>query len=262
VRPALDQVPSTAFDRRSVGVRRALLVAALPALVAATPVELAVHVASDGDDPAVDQAWIDTAVATANERLGPAGVAFTATVAKPDGVPAEVLTVAQRDALAAHAEAGTLHVFVVGKLANKDRSGDWINGVTWRYAGPDRGLRGRRYIVVARDALVDTLAHELGHFFGLAHATDPANLMMAPGRTPGATLDERQLARVRARAAAWARRARRRRAPATCSSRRRTRSSACTASTRTPATRCRPGPGHRCCTSRCPDTRRRGCGSG
>jgi hypothetical protein len=158
-----------------LGVLRAAIVLALPALVAATtPVELAVHVAVDGDaEPAVDQAWLDAALAAANERLGPAEVAVTATAASADGVPIDVDTVEQRDALAAHATGAALHVFVVRRLADKDKAGGWINGVTWRYRGTDRALRGRRYIVVGKDALVDTLAHELGHFFGLAHTTDP-----------------------------------------------------------------------------------------
>jgi hypothetical protein len=179
---------------------------AVPARVAATPVELAIHVAADADaTPAVDQAWLEAALAAANERLGPAAVAFSTTPASGDGVPIDVDTVDQRDALAAHATGTALHVFVVRRLADKDKSGDWINGVTWRYRGTDRALRGRRYIVVGKDALVDTLAHELGHFFGLAHTTDPANLMTAPGREPGAILDDEQLQRVRSRAAAWAR---------------------------------------------------------
>ena len=189
---------------------RAAIVLALPALVAATPVELVVHVAVDGDaDPAVDQGWLDDALAAANERLGPAEVAVTATAAGGDGVPIDVDTVEQRDGLAAHATGTALHVFVVRRLADKDKSGDRINGVTWRYRGTDRALRGRRYIVVDKGALVDTLAHELGHFFGLAHTTDPANLMTAPGRERGAGLDATQLQRVRSRAAAWARRRKR-----------------------------------------------------
>ena len=171
---------------------RVLLALALPLLVAAapTPVTVTVHVAAGAE---ADDAWIAAEIQTATERLGAAGVEFSAAPAEARDVPAEVTTVAQRDDLAALAPRdGTIHLFVVRKLADKDAPG-WINGVTWRH-------RDRRYLVIAHaDALPDTLAHELGHFFGLSHTTAPENLMTAPGRRDGATLDPRQIAIVRRR---------------------------------------------------------------
>ena len=104
-----------------------------------------------------------------------------------------------RDALAPLAAAdGTVHVFIVEKLADKDKDGV-IGGVTW--------LHGRhRYIIVSRDdGKEDTLAHELGHFFGLSHTTDPHDLMTSD-RERGGTLTDEQLAIVRRRYAAFTRR--------------------------------------------------------
>lgn len=178
------------------------ILAALPLLVAAAPVELVVHVAAGEDGAAVsDDAWIDDAIATANTLFGGADLSLSRAHGDPAGVPVEVASVADRDALALLAADGALHVFVVSRLADKDSQGAWIKGVTWRYAG---GKRTARYLIVARDSAAgDTLAHELGHFFGLHHTTLRDNLMTSPGRDQGAALDEAQLAIVRRRAASW-----------------------------------------------------------
>lgn len=193
-------------------VRTAAIVAILLGLAGrasadSTSITLTVHVATTAGTAVSDDAWIADEIATATARFTDADVAFTRADGAADGVPADVATVADRDALAALApDDGTVHVFVVDKLANKDAEG-YINGVTWRYAGAKRALRGRRYIVLARgDALVDTLAHELGHMFGLSHTDEPTNLMMAPGRDDGATFDADQLATVARKAAAFAKR--------------------------------------------------------
>jgi len=175
-----------------------------------TAITLTVHVATTAGQAVSDDSWIADEIATATARFTAADVTFSRADGAADGVPAEVATVADRDALAALApDDGTVHVFVVDKLANKDAEG-YINGVTWRYAGGKRTLRGRRYIVIARgDALVDTLAHELGHMFGLSHTDEPTNLMMAPGRDDGATFDADQIATVARKARSWAARPRR-----------------------------------------------------
>jgi len=183
------------------GMRAAAIAVALalPLLAAATPVALTVHVAVGADGaPVADAAWVAGEVRIAGERLGPAGATFAAADGAADHVPAEVATVAERDALAALApDDGTVHVFVVARVADKDKDGP-IGGVTWHHGGK------RIIIVSASGARVDTLAHELGHFFGLAHAAARDNLM-TPSRDPGGTLTAAQLRTVRRRLAAWAR---------------------------------------------------------
>lgn len=189
---------------------RLALAAALPLLVAATPVELAVHVAEVDGVAIADAAWIDDQVETAIGHFDPAGVTLTWRDAGTPAPVADVITVDDRDALAAAAaDRDVVHVFVVTQLADKDVEGAWLNGVHWRYGGDDDDQRGRRYVIVSRAThWPSTLAHELGHFFGLGHTTAADGLMTSGGRRGDGppTLDRKQRKRIKARAKAWARR--------------------------------------------------------
>lgn len=185
---------------------------ALPAAAAADTegVILTVHVArGDNGEGVAQREWIDERVETASERLAGAGVSFSWQPGSGDGVPIVIDSVAGRHGLAEIARPDrTVHVFVVQKLADKDIEGAWLNGVHWRYHGGKPRLRGRRYIILSAESrYVDTLAHELGHFFGLSHQTDPGNLMTTPIRKAGAAaLDDRQLRRIKKRVRQWLRR--------------------------------------------------------
>lgn len=59
--------------------------------------------------------------------------------------------------------------------------------------------------ISGRNSRVDTLAHELGHIFGLRHTSDPDNIM-AQDRNWGATFTSEQIETVRKRARAYQRR--------------------------------------------------------
>ena len=93
---------------------------------------------------------------------------------------------------------GCIEVFIVASAGDVDREDEEVAGVHWRYLGPSKENRGRRYIILSGGAArPDTLAHELGHWFGLGHVRDTANLMCAGGKREGQGLDAAQRARIR-----------------------------------------------------------------
>jgi hypothetical protein len=140
------------------------------------------HVAADVTTPA----WIAHQVEFANHQFAAVDVGFQ--VASVDAAAVEhVVTRADRDALVAGKLArNTIHVFIVGKLDDIDTPGDIIYGVTWR-------AHDMKYLIVSAQAWERTLAHELGHFFGLPHSSYDVSIMnKSPRDEP--PLDERRFA--------------------------------------------------------------------
>lgn len=112
----------------------------------------------------------------ANEVYAPHHLSFVeAAAARADlvGVPAEVVTRADRDAYAGLLVPGAVNVFVVERLMDVDEPGRTRMGVAWRCL---RDLE-KRYVIVAAYAKPFVLAHELGHFLGNPHSKVRNNLM-------------------------------------------------------------------------------------
>ncbi|NMB73915.1 MAG: hypothetical protein GYA21_02145 [Myxococcales bacterium] len=145
-------------------------------------------------------AYFRDALSRANELFEPARILFLEKEHRY-GEPKnpEIRSRAERDALAVLAPLdGRVHVFLVKRLGDLERSDVDIAGRDWRYQGRRRELAGRRYIIIApTSARLDTMAHELGHFFGLCHSARFDNLMKQIPRDEKATLDKQQLAAIR-----------------------------------------------------------------
>jgi len=163
---------------------------------------LTVHLAADGENPVAEREWIDAFIERANQLYAPVDVSFKVAKTPTFETPGpEITKVAERHALAEHAEPdGSIHIFVVRRLADKKIPGKWISGVHWRYRGKNRKWKGRRYIILSRQAVrVDTPAHELGHYFGLGHVKNSKSRMQPIPRDQDASLLKWQIRRVRKR---------------------------------------------------------------
>jgi hypothetical protein len=174
-------------------------------------VPVAVHLAADAAGAPVEGGdATGTRLRRASALLAPAGLCFTpaATDTLPPGAHTSVTSRAARHALAAAvaAPAKTLEVFVVAALQDLDPKAGWLAGVHWR-APKTKTSPARRYVILSvSGATPDTLAHEIGHWFGLGHATDPHNLMTPASRREGTDLTAGQVAILRKTLAAALRR--------------------------------------------------------
>ena len=122
--------------------------------------------------------WVAGQLERANALLGPVGLALQ--LHSVQALPpkfAHVRSRADRDQLGAKRwEKGYINVFVAGIVDDVDEKGQ-IYGVHWRW----RENKSRRWIILSGEAWPMTLAHELGHFFGLAHNALIGSIMNKAG---------------------------------------------------------------------------------
>ena len=132
------------------------------------------HLAKDDHGPVVSEDFIAEQIAAANKHFERLDVGFQ--IVGVDALPASAVhieTRADRDGLATDRLGGKLiHVFLVGQLDDVDDDSRIDFGVTWHAKHDDR-----KYVIVAAQALPRTLAHELGHFFGLPHSSYAVSIM-------------------------------------------------------------------------------------
>jgi len=126
-----------------------------------------------------NEAWVNEQIAEATRLFTPIGVTLKKASAR--ALPASLARLesrADRDALAAHLEAKRINVMIVASLRDVDDPKLLRMGVHWRH----RKTPAKHWVIVAASARPSTLAHELGHFFGLGH-TDVTDNVMSYSRT-------------------------------------------------------------------------------
>jgi hypothetical protein len=161
------------------------------------PLPISLAVAEVDGAPVRDAAWVDAELAQAHALYAPVGITLRRVASRAlPAARARIETRDDRDALASSVEPHRVNVFVVASLRDVDDPSLYRMGVHWR----SRVRPARHYAIVASDARAITLAHELGHFFGLDHTKVVNNVMSYASDGGPPFFDERQAARVRAMA--------------------------------------------------------------
>ncbi len=144
--------------------------------------------------PIVDAAFVAEQLENAQRLFGTFGVGFALDDARElDTKHLALETRADRDALAVWLDSTAINVFFVDSLRDVDNPERYRMGVTWRKLSDLK----KKYIVVASSARPTTMAHELGHYFGLDHTSVKNNLMSYDRDGGTVFLDQKQGAIIR-----------------------------------------------------------------
>lgn len=167
------------------------------------------HVAVRDGAPVMDGAEIAAWTAGAQAHFAPAGIELSPEVrALPEGW-ARLSSFRDRHRLKRFLVPRRINVFLVGEILDPVTSVSTLRAAARAGFTPGGELAGAHveahgrtpgtYVILsARHGSARSLAHELGHFFGVAHHRDPDNLMSyGPHRS---RFDQRQLDTFRRRA--------------------------------------------------------------
>ena len=165
-----------------------------------TTFPIAMTVSEEEGQPVVDEAWIATEVANANEIFRAHRVGFRVVDHhRADGTHARMETRADRHALGRLMHAQRIDVFAVRSLRDVDDPSRYRQGVHWRPRGV--GAReGAHFVIISSVAGPTVLAHELGHYFGNPHSPTPGNIMSYERGEVPPFFDDAQSTRIRASA--------------------------------------------------------------
>lgn len=162
------------------------------------PVDVAVT--DDESGAVVDRTWIDAEMSLAERIYGPLGVHVRVDQVRSLGAGlARVEDPRMRDRFAPLVVPREIQVFVVRSLRDDVQVGLYRGGVTW----DSRTVPSRRYVILAATAAQSSLAHELGHFFGIRPHSEVKNNLMSYDREDALVfLDAGQQALVKSTARA------------------------------------------------------------
>lgn len=132
------------------------------------------RVAEREEQAVAPASFVAEQLAAANGIYGPLGIELVEHERQAlPGPHAELITRADRDALARYTKKGVINCFVVAKLMDVDEPGRERRGVHWR---PHKQRRNN-FLIVSKISKPYVLAHELGHYFGNPHSDVAGNLM-------------------------------------------------------------------------------------
>jgi hypothetical protein len=160
------------------------------------PMRIAVifHVVRADGEAVAPASFIAEQLAAANSIYRPLGIELV----EREGAPlaaahAELITRADRDALATHVRKGAIHCFIVARLMDVDEPGRERRGVHWH----PRTRPFHSFLIVSKISKPYVLAHELGHLFGNpTHSKVPGNLMSYERTEQPPFLDAAQIRNV------------------------------------------------------------------
>lgn len=152
------------------------------------------HVAQLDGEAVAPPAFIAEQLAAANTIYRPLGIEWVERERVPlEAAHAQLVTRADRDALARQVHKGAIHCFVVGKLMDVDEPGRERRGVHWHPRADPR----RSFLIVSKISKPFVLAHELGHLLGNPqHSAVPGNLMSYERTAQTPFLDAAQVRNV------------------------------------------------------------------